>query len=46
MTEEAIDKYFIFAIVRNPYNRLISAFQYIYKDNKEEKIENVEETLE
>jgi len=40
MTEEAIDKYFIFAIVRNPYNRLISAFQYIYKDNKDLTFKN------
>lgn len=35
ITEQALDKYFIFTIVRNPYNRLISAFQYIYNDNKD-----------
>lgn len=36
MTDETLQKeYFIFGIVRNPYQRLESAFQYIYPKSKE-----------
>ena len=31
MTDELLSEYFIFTITRNPYQRLESAYQYIYK---------------